>query len=549
MFAFPGVNAARQIASGALVVAALVVSGCGSRETPADRAVADGVMIQSLGAQNPNLDPLRASLVLERNLLLALFEGLVAADPQTGAPRPAAAESWDISDDGLAYTFHLRPEGRWSNGDPVTAQDFANSVQRVLEPRSGAVNARFMHVLRGARAYNAGETDSFASVGVEVIDAHTLRFLLEAPYRHFLPLLTHWIWLPVHLPSIREVGDPYSRETNWTTPEHLVGNGPYRLTEVQPEQRIAVEKNPFYRDADNVVLRAIDYRNYSVDTEERAFRGGQVHITDALPIGRLKMYREERPEALRVTPSYAVYFYRINVTRPPFDDPRVRRALSAAINRETLTRYLLSGAQTPARSFTPPGPAGYHPPELVADDADEARHLLAEAGFPKGKGWAGAELLFNTSESHQSIAEAIQAMWQTELGITVQLANQENGVFLSNRQQLNYDISRASWFADYLDPLSFLMTMTTDNPDNQTGWSNADYDRLVAAATVEAEAGRRLEDFREAESILLNEAPIIPIYVYSTVRLVDERVEGWIDNPLDVHPPQLLRFSSPMPTP
>lgn len=515
---------------------ALLLAGCGTRESAADQAAREGVLLQSLGAIDPSLDPHLAQQLPEGAILRALLEGLVVPDPRTLEPVPGVAESWTVSDDQLVYTFQLRADARWSNGEPVTAQDFAGSFQRALTPALGAPNAYLMRVIAGARAFHAGETDDFATVGVEALDPRALRLTLEAPCPHFLSLLTHFVWLPVHLPTVRAHGGVASRSNRWARPENYVGNGPFVPGEHVPEQFLRAYPNPNYWDRAAVRLEGIVFHSLAVTIEEPAFRGGRIHLTDALPISKVNTYRSERPEALRIARSFGAYFYRINVTRPPLDDARVRRALSAAVNRTLLTGALLNGVYEPARAFTPPGPAGYEPPQLAVDDPELARRLLAEAGFEGGKGMRNLEILFNTSENHRLIAEAVQEIWRRELGVSPILANQEDGVFRDNRRQLNFDISRASWFGDFLDPISFLEIFTTGNPNNQTGWSNRRYDALIAEAGRASEPERRLKLFSEAEAILLNEAPIIPIFIYSTVRLVDPRVEGWFDNLLDQHP-------------
>lgn len=531
----------------AVVAVALIAAGCGRRETAADRGVREGVLLQSLGAQEPSLDPHLARTLAEGAMARAVFEGLVVADAQTLEPRPGVAETWEASPDGLAYTFHLRAAARWSNGEAVTAQDFVASLRRALAPELGAANASLLHVLRGARAFHRGESKDFATVGVEAPDARTLRLTLEAPCPYFLPLLTHFIWLPVHVPSIRTAGPETSRTTRWTTPERFVGNGAFRPVEYRPGEFVRLVRNPAYWDAASVRLEGITAYVHSIESEERAFTAGQLHLTDALPVGKLPAYRERRPEVLRVAPSYGVYLYRVNVTRPPLDDARVRRALSAAIDRRVLTANLLSGAYAPAHALTPPGPAGYTPPALAPDDAALARRLLDEAGFGPGKPPRPLEILFNTSQYHSAIAVAVQEMWRRDLGLEVRLANREEQVANEERARLDYDVARGSWFGDIADPASFLEIFTTGNANNQTGWSNAGYDRLVAEAARTTDPARRLELFAQAETILLLDAPVIPVFIYSTIRLVDPRVRGWFDNPLDQHPYKAIFLEAAVP--
>lgn len=532
---------------GARVVAgllAVLLTGCGPRESAADRALTAGVFRQSLGVMEVELDPHRATSLADANVVRALFEGLVVPDPRTLEPRPGVAERWEISPDGLQYTFHLRADARWSNGDPVTAGDFADSIRRALTPEMAAPNAFLMFPLRGARDFHAGKSRDFGDVGVEVLDPRTLRLTLDQPTPHFLATLLHMVWLPVHLPSIRASGGETAPDNPWTRPDRIVGNGAFRLVENVRQQFIRLEASPTYWDAQSVRLRGVLLLAYGgVEMEERNFRAGELHATDALPISKIRTYRETSPELLRIARSYALYFYRLNVTRPPLDDPRVRRALSAAVDREALVNGPFAGAHEAAHAFTPPGPAGYVPPALAADDPELARRLLAEAGHANGAGLRHFEILYNRSENHQLVAEVIQENWRRVLGVEAVLASQEYNVFWTNRSRLNYDICRASWFADYPDPLAFLQIMTSDNPNNQTGWRHPEYDRLVAEAARTTQAQRRLELLRAAETILLEEMPIIPLYIQSTVRLVDPRVDGWFDNPMDLHLHKALGFT------
>jgi oligopeptide transport system substrate-binding protein len=536
---------ARRWAVMALAALVAATAGCRRREPAAERGVRERVLHQSVGAQHIGLDPHLATTLAEGMVLRAVFEGLVAADARTLEPCPAAARAWTVSPDGLVYTFHLREDARWSNGDPVTAADFAGSFRRALTPELAAPNAYLMHVLAGARDFNTGATRDFGRVGVEALDPHTLRLTLARPSPAFLSILGHFVWLPVHLPTVRAAGSETARHSRWTRPETFVGNGPFRPVDQVPDQFLRVTANPFYHGAAALHLAGIVFHTLGVAAEEPAFRTGQIHVGESLPIAKVPGYRRNHPAALRVAPSFGTYFYRINVTRPPLDDARVRRALSAALDRRLLTETVLDGVYAPAHAFTPPGPAGYRPPPGAVDDAGAARRLLAEAGFPGGAGLRKIEILFNTSESHRLIAEAVQQIWRESLGITPLLANQEEGVFRDTCRQLRYDVSRASWFGDYPDPASFLEIFTTGNPNNRTGWSNADYDSLIAEASSIAGPARRLETLRRAEALLLAEMPVIPVFIYSTVRLVDPRLQGWFDNPLDQHPCQIMSFAEP----
>jgi len=306
----------------------------------------------------------------------------------------------------------------------------------------------------------------------------------------------------------------------------------WRLNDV-----LIVEKNPDYWDADTVKLKEIRfYPMESVETQDRAFRAGQLHNTyETLP-AKIEDYQKNSPGLLHIDPYLGSYFYRINTTNKPFDDVRVRRALAMAIDRETIVKNVTRGGQIPANFFTPPGTAGYTTRARIASDVEEAKRLLAEAGYPNGEGFPKTSIIFNTSENHRAIAAAIQEMWRKNLNIDIELNNQEWKVYLDAQRGLNYFVSRAGWIGDYVDPNSFLDMWTSWSQQNQTGWSSEAYDELIKKAGETSDAAARIEYFQQAEEILMAEAPIIPIYIYTRVYLLDKGVKGWNPTILDHHP-------------
>jgi oligopeptide transport system substrate-binding protein len=315
-----------------------------------------------------------------------------------------------------------------------------------------------------------------------------------------------------------------------------VGNGPFVLDQWRVNDVIVVKKSPTYWDRDHVRLNAIHYYPIeSDDTEERAFRSGQLHSTEMMPLSKIDYYKTNYPDLLNISPFLGTYFYRINVTKPPLNDKRVRRALALAIDRESLVKNVRRGGELPAFNYTPPGTAGYTCRASLHEDLAEARRLLAEAGYPDGKGLPTIELLYNTLEAHRTLAEAIQQMWKKNLGIDVQLVNQEWKVYLDSQRTLNYQICRAAWIGDYVDPNSFLDEFVTGGGNNETGWSNAEYDRLIAEAARTGDPAQRLEVFQKAEAILMDELPIIPIYFYTRVYLKRPELKGWYPTLLDNH--------------
>jgi oligopeptide transport system substrate-binding protein len=520
-----------------LAAVCFLLVGCTPRETNVETGNRTQVLHRGKGPSLADLDPHLATGTTDYNVLSALFEGLIGQHPEDLSPVPGVATHWDVSADGMTYTFYLRPEARWSNGDPLTAPDFVAAWRRVLTPALAADYANLLYVLSGAEAYHKGLTDDFGSVGVAALDAHTLRVELEYPAPYFLSLLQHWMWYPVHLPSITAVGSPYSRTTPWARPGTLVGNGPFVLESWRNQERIVVTKNPLYWDAEIVRLTAIHFHPFEgVDTEERAFRSGQIHLTDALPIAKIDAYRRDHPELLRIDPYLGTYFFRFNTRLPFLDDQRVRQALGLAIDRETLISQVLRDSQIPAASLTPAGTGGYQPPSGLTFDLPRARALLAEAGYPDGVGAPPIELLFNTSENHRLVAEALQAMWREHLGLQITLHNMENKTVLESRRVGAFEMLRSVWIADYADPTSFLDVFRSDSGNNYTGWAHAGFDRLLFEADRTTDPRARFEVLRQAEKILLDEAPIIPLYTFTHVFAKDPAVRGWHPTLLDHHP-------------
>lgn len=515
----------------------LSLSGCWSRETPVKQGNNTQVLHRGLGADIAELDPHIITGLPELNVVSTLFEGLVAEDPHDLHPIPGVAESWDLSLDQLRYTFHLRDNAKWSNGEPVTASDFVQSYRRVLTASLGADYASMLYVVQNAEAYHKGALTDFKEVGFAAPDDRTFVITLDHPSPHFLTLLTHPIWFPVYLPALEKTGSPYQRGNPWTRPNTIVGNGPFMLKEWQYDRVIVVEKSPTYWDAATVRLEAIHFHPSSnVNSEELAYRAGQLHITEALPVSKVATYQRDHPEVLQINPFLDTYFLRLNVTRPLLNNPLIRRALSLAIDREAIVTLVTKGGQIPAYSFTPPDTAGYHPPHGVSTDLDAARQLLIDAGYPGGEGLPSFEFLVNSSGNHQIIAEAIQEMWRRDLGINVSIVNMEQKTLLSQRRTLDYQILRSDWVGDYLDPSTFLNVFSSNSGNNHTGWSNPEYDALLYQAARTPDNSARYSLFQRAEEILLKESPIIPIYYYTTVRLVNPAVRGWYPTLLDHHP-------------
>ncbi len=527
----------------ALVLTTILLASCEKPESNVERGNRLQILHKGNGQEVQDLDPQIVNSVGEFNILSALLEGLVAEDPVDLHPVPGVAESWEISPDARTYTFHLRADAKWSNGDPVTAHDFHESYRRILSPALAADNAYMLYAVQNAEAFHKGTLTDFAQVGFRVPNERTLIITLASPTPYFLSLLSHYSWFPVHMPTVKKWGPALERGSRWTRPGRFVGNGPFTLEEWRLNVRISVKKSPTYWDAARVTLQGIVFHTIdSLNVEERAFRAGQIHMTEAIPINRIDSYRRNHPELLRIDPYLGTYFYRFNVTKPPLNNPLVRRALALAVDRQSIVDNVTRGAQLPAGAFTPPNTAGYTAEASIPYDVPAAQRALAEAGFPGGRGLPPIEILFDTSENHRTIAEAIQQMWRKNLNVTATLVNQEQKVYFNSRRQMDYQIVRSSWIGDYNDPNSFLGLWTTGGGNNFTGWSNPEYDRLIAEASATGDQAARFAAFQKAEAILLAEAPILPVYYYTHGFLIRPSVQGWHPTILDHHPYKHVRL-------
>jgi oligopeptide transport system substrate-binding protein len=528
-----------------VIAACLVAGGCSRRETQAASAVREQTLLLGNGAEPEDLDPQVVTAYTDQNILLALFEGLTAIDEKTSQAVPAAALSWESSADGLVWTFHLREGLRWSNGDPLVADDFVQSWRRMLSPAFAAEYADLFYPIKNAQAFNEGTTTDPSALGVTAPDPRTLRIELARPTPYLPVLAALPPWYPVNPRVLEHFGATTKRGTAWTRPGNLVGNGPFLLDEWSPNARIVVARNPNYWNAGVVTLHQIVFfPTESPEVEERDFRAGQLHVTFALPVAKIASYRKNQPGLLRTDPFLQTFFLRFNVERPPLDDPRVRRALSLAIDRDAIARRVLSDAYPPAHSFTPPDCGGYTARARVERDTDLARRLLAESGHPGGRGLPGIEVQVRNDEVQPPVMEAIQAMWAKELGIHVTLATLEQKTWIQNQQTLNYSISTSGWAGDFLDPVTFLDLFLAGGGHNWTGWRDGAYDRLIASAATTADPAARFELFQQAEARLLDQAPVAPLYFGAHSYLIAPEVKGWEPAQLGYHRYTFVRLGN-----
>ena len=523
----------------ALALIAVALTACAKRETTVARGDRTGTLHVGNGAEIQSLDPHLAGGTVDHNVLSALFEGLVTLDEETFQPRPGAAERWELSPDGLVYTLHLRREGKWSNGDPLTARDFLYSLRRALTPALGSEYKDALFPVKNAEAFAHGRLADFAAVGFRAPDDFTLEITLERPTAYFLTVLRANVCFPVHAASVERGGARSDdRTAKWTRAAPLVGNGPFRLREWKDHQHIAVEKNPHYWDAAKVRLNEIYfYPSESTQNQELAFRAGQLHTTWDVPLSKIDAYKKDAPSLLRVEPYFESYFFRFNTTRAPFNDVRVRRALALALDREAIVKNILRGGQVAATALTPPGLAGYVPPTAIAHDLATAKKLLAEAGFPDGRGFPRTELVTISSEINQRIAEAAQQMWRRDLGLEVTITQKEFKILLQaiDNAVLDFSLARGRWIGEYPDPLTYLSIFTTGNGVNGTGFADPAYDALLESAARAPTPAARLAALQRAEAYLFVQMPIAPIYWGSRTTLVAASVRGWKNSPLGFH--------------
>ena len=526
----------------ALLFAAFV-AGCSPRETPAEAGIRTHTLLVGNAAEPGDLDPHLASILTDQIIINTLFEGLTVLDETTTKPLPAAAVSWSTSSDGLTWIFNLRENLKWSNGEPLVAQDFVNAWLRALNPAFAADNAWYLFPIKNAEAYNAGTFKDPSGVGVRAIDDRTLTISLEKRTPYLPALVSLPAWFPLNQRSLDKFGAMDQRGKPWTRPGNLVSNGAYQLAEWTPDVRIVLDKNLHHRDAARANLDHIVFLPIAKpDDEERNYRAGQLHVTFNLPVTKLATWRERAPEQLRVDPLLQSNFLRFNTTRPILADARIRQALSFAIGRELLAKTVLQGSRLPAHTLTPPHTGTYQPPVGVSANLDRARELLAAAEHPEGKNFPTIEIMVRNEEIMPRLAEAIQAMWLKELGVKSTISQVEQKIWIQNQQTLNYTVCLSAWTADYPDPLSFLELFYRDSAYNWTGWNEDVYNRMLdlAAAAAAGATNVRFGVLQDAEDLLLEDAPIAPLYFGAQTYLLHPSVKGWAASPLGFRRFQLV---------
>jgi oligopeptide transport system substrate-binding protein len=531
-----------------VLLVALLLAGIGLAlfldGEPGDSGRPSSTLQRGLNTDPESIDPHKARSVQAAEVLRDIGEGLVAYSAAGGLVG-AAAESWSISDDGLTYTFIIRPEARWSNGDAVTAEHFVFSLRRLVDPATAAFYAQAIAAIVNAEAIIASQMAP-SDLGVDVADDGALVITLERPTPYLLSLLTHPSTFPVHPGSVAEHGAAFTR------PENLLSNGAYMLKSWEPGSLLKLVRNEQYWSSAETSIEAVNYHVLTQEmTELNRYRAGEIDITGSIPPDSFEQVREQYRDQMHIAPYLGVYYYGYNLTKPPFaGNAALRQALSMAIDRETLVEKVTGRGEAPAYSWVPPGVSNYDPRRLSYADMTQdernaaARRLYRDAGYSEDRP-AQIELRYNTSDTQQRIALAVQSMWRDVLGVETTLINEEFQVLLANMREAEVtQVFRSSWIGDYNDAHTFLSVLQGGSPSNMPRFANDEYDDLMRRAAEQIDPLARQLYLEEAERVLLGEHAVIPLYFYVSKHLVSPRVRGWGDNVLDYHYSQHLSLAT-----
>jgi len=502
-------------------------------------AAAEVVYNRGNSADPESLDPHKTSTVYEANILRDLFMGLVVQDAKAEL-LPGAAESWTISDDGKVYTFKLRQGAKWSDGTPVTADDFVFSFRRLVDPATAAEYASMLYVVKNAEAVNTGKAKP-EELGVRAVDPGTFEVTLNAPTPYFLEMLTHQSTYAVSKANVEKLGADFIK------PGNLVTNGAYTLSEFIPNDHVKLVKNPGFYDAGNVKIDIVNY----LPTEDRStaikrYEAGEIDSNDDLPTEQMAELKAKFGDQVRVGPYLGTYYYAIKLDKDPWSNPKLRRAISMAIDRDFLAEKVWANSMLPGYSMVPPGIQGYEP--AIADYADmsqldredEAKKILTELGYGPANPLK-LEIRYNTSENHKNTAIAIQEQLKP-LGVEVTLLNTDTKTHYGHLEQKgDFDMARAGWIADYKDAESFLGISRKASGNNYANFNNPEFEALMdKAAAAGGNAAERAKYLSEAEAVLVRELPNMPLLYYSYKTIVSPKLKGWEDNVMDVHPTRFM---------
>ena len=508
-------------------------------------ALAFGQVVYHRGndADPETLDSHKTSTAYEAHILRDLSEGLTAYDG-AGKVVPGVAEKHEISDDGKTYRFTLRQNAKWSNGDPVKASDFVFSFRRIMDPATGAKYANMLYPVLNAEKINKGQDSKKpGDLGVKAIDDRTLEITLERPTPYFLELLAHQTGLPVHPGSVEKHG------TNFTRPENLVTNGAYTLKEWVPNSHIKLDKNANFHAAPTVKIDTVMYYPMKdLAAAARRFMAGEIHTTSDLPADQVKFLKEKLGDQVKISPRLGTWYLAVNMSKKPFDDVRIRQALSMALDREFISDDIWQGSMLPAYSFVPPGIGNYGEPAYAdykdvspIDREEKAKALLKEAGYGPGGKPLKVEIRYNTTDNNRNSAVAIANQWK-QIGVETSFINTDAKTHFAHlRDGGDFDVARAGWIGDYSDPQNFLFLVLSDNTGfNYARYKNPAYDKLMADAANETDLKKRAGILLEAEKIFTRDLPYIPVLYYANLNLVSPKVEGWVPNLPGAYPTRYL---------
>ncbi len=521
-----------------LLPALLSLAPCRA-ETEVEKANQEKILLVGTPLDPKSLDHQLVTGVTDYNIIRSLMEGLVADDESsdTACP-PGAASSWEHNADLTEWIFHLRPEGKWSDGAPLTSADFLCAYERILHPEVDAPFCEMLFFLKNAERFHKGELMDFKEVGVAAPDDYTLKLTLREPVP-FLPLLVrHPAWFPLPRHVALKCGPLDSRSNWWSSADHYTGNGPFMPKSSAAGVQVEVGRNPRYWNAAKVKLNGIRFLTMGDSGKQsRAFLAGKLHLTWQLLPRMVDQFRANNPQYVRQEPYFCTDLIRVNTTRPKLDNPKLRQALSLAIDRQSLCDDIWNGNR-PAGTITPEQ-GDYDPEPLTGFDPDRAKVLLTEAGYPGGAGLPPFKLLVTSTMPHDSL-EAITGMWRKTLGIEVELRTEEFADYVAAQQKLDYDLALAAWIGDYMDPSAFLGMWMKDSGNNNTGWSSAEYEKLLSEAASQADPAQRLATFKKAGRLFMEELPVLPVCYRGRNYLQRPEVKGWHPLLLDNHPWQAV---------
>ncbi|MBG9982269.1 peptide ABC transporter substrate-binding protein [Aerococcaceae bacterium DSM 111020] len=507
-----------------ILVVSLVLNGLSLAVSAQDNTS----LALSIGAEPPTLDPGLATDSTSGSIIRNVFEGLT--HNVNGEIQPGVAESWEQSEDELTWTFKLREDSTWSNGDPVTAKDFEYAWKRALDPETASQYSSILYPIEGAEEFNSGEGEA-DDVGVTAVDDYTLEVKLVNPTPYFLELTSFYTYLPVHQGTIEENGEAWAAEAG----DNYVTNGPFNLAEWNHNANVVLEKNADYWDAENVALETVDIQIIESEATANAeFQAGNLDYLGTpygtVSLDAIDMYRAN--DELKTVPYAAIYWYKLNTTNEQLQNPNLRKALALAIDRQGLVDNILKGGQIPALGLVPPTMTGFEEDRGYIQDGDfeQAQQYLETAMEELGvndPSEINVTISINVSEAHSAIAQYIQQGWAENLGIQADIQSTEWQVYLEDLQALNYEVGRMGWIADYNDPSTFLnMYRTADEGNNDTGWENEEFKALIDESSKETDEAARTQMLLDAEAVMMDEMPVIPIYYYTSNYVVRDGIEG-----------------------